>query len=467
VKITLIDPTTFVSDASAVSQITTNNDVIEAAIENTLSRDGTAPNQMGADFDMNSHRILNLPRATSPLEPVRLQEVGDAPQFAANASESAATALANRILSDVDVVLTHADVVLTHADAATTAGLQAAAAASAVSAAANATVVTGLKYLFTSSTSMADPGSGAVRLNNAALGSVTAIAINANSADTGAPNVSAFITTWDASTNSVRATLLIRKIGAPDIFRIYSVNGATTNNTTWLQLAVSHVSGNGSFSSSDPLTIQFYRTGDKGADGTMSGPGSSVDGEIALYNGSGGTTLKRSGTSGLLKATSGVLSAATSNTDFCAATTGSSVLKGSSGGTTPATPGTDFVKPDTASAFTKQQSFTLSALTDAATINWDVSSAQKTKVTLGGNRTMAAVTNAVEGASYFIWVIQDGTGSRTITWTTSGAGSFDFGVDGVPTLTTTASKADLLCFEAISIGGTLKLRHAGIKKGFA
>lgn len=86
---------------------------------------------------------------------------------------------------------------------------------------------------------------------------------------------------------------------------------------------------------------------------------------------------------------------------------------------------------------------------------------------LGGNRTMLATVGAVEGASYYLWVIQDGTGTRTITWTTSGAGSFDFGTDGAPTLTTTASRADLLCFEAISIAGTLKLRFAGIKKGFA
>lgn len=41
------------------SKHNTNYDAIEAAIENTLSRDGTAPNQMEADFDMNGHDILN------------------------------------------------------------------------------------------------------------------------------------------------------------------------------------------------------------------------------------------------------------------------------------------------------------------------------------------------------------------------------------------------------------------------
>lgn len=36
-----------------------NFDLIEAALENTVSRDGTTPNQMTADLDMNGNRILN------------------------------------------------------------------------------------------------------------------------------------------------------------------------------------------------------------------------------------------------------------------------------------------------------------------------------------------------------------------------------------------------------------------------
>ncbi len=119
-----------------------------------------------------------------------------------------------------------------------------------------------------------------------------------------------------------------------------------------------------------------------------------------------------------------------------------------------------------AQSWTKQQTSALATITDQATLAWDVSGAQKAKVTLGGNRTMGAVTNAVEGTTYYLWVIQDATGSRTITWTTTGAGSFDFGAVGAPTLTTTASKADLLVFEAISIAGTLKLRYVGSAKAF-
>lgn len=49
------------NQTSAVNTINNNSDLIETAIENTLSRDGTSPNSMGAALDMNSHRIVNLP----------------------------------------------------------------------------------------------------------------------------------------------------------------------------------------------------------------------------------------------------------------------------------------------------------------------------------------------------------------------------------------------------------------------
>jgi len=48
----------------------------------------------------------------------------------------------------------------------------------------------------------------------------------------------------------------------------------------------------------------------------VEGQASSVDSEIALFSGTGGKTIKRSTATGLLKATSGVLSVATANTDY-------------------------------------------------------------------------------------------------------------------------------------------------------
>ncbi len=88
-------------------------------------------------------------------------------------------------------------------------------------------------------------------------------------------------------------------------------------------------------------------------------------------------------------------------------------------------------------------------LTDGATVSWDMSLGYNAKVTLGGNRTLATPTNAITGRVYQLQVVQDATGSRTLTFPASTI--FDFGGAGTPTLSTTASKMDLLiltCLDA-------------------
>lgn len=52
-----------------------NFDKITEAVDNTLSRDGSAPNYMLADFDMNGKRIINLPSPQSGSDPARWQDV--------------------------------------------------------------------------------------------------------------------------------------------------------------------------------------------------------------------------------------------------------------------------------------------------------------------------------------------------------------------------------------------------------
>ena len=83
-----------------------------------------------------------------------------------------------------------------------------------------------------------------------------------------------------------------------------------------------------------------------------------------------------------------------------------------------------------------------STLTDQATVTWDASTQDVCKLTLGGNRTMAAPTNNTTGQFISILVIQDGTGSRTLTWNAV----FEFASDTAPTLTTTASLGDIFVF---------------------
>ena len=83
-------------------------------------------------------------------------------------------------------------------------------------------------------------------------------------------------------------------------------------------------------------------------------------------------------------------------------------------------------------------------LTDQSTIAWDVIASPVAKVTLAGNRTLAAPSGTTPAAGQFVslLVIQDGTGSRTITWNAV----YEFASDTAPTLTTTANLGDIFIF---------------------
>ena len=93
---------------------------------------------------------------------------------------------------------------------------------------------------------------------------------------------------------------------------------------------------------------------------------------------------------------------------------------------------------DTAQTFTAAQRGTIGTLTDGATITPDFATANNFTVTLAGNRTIANPTNLTAGQSGSIFIVQDGTGSRTAAW-----GSYwDFAAGTAPTLTTTAAGVD-------------------------
>ena len=76
-KLVTNDLVSLANQTTAIANINGNMTLIETAMENTLSRDGTSPNEMEANLDMNSHRITNLPAPIGLTEPVRLQDVAD------------------------------------------------------------------------------------------------------------------------------------------------------------------------------------------------------------------------------------------------------------------------------------------------------------------------------------------------------------------------------------------------------
>ena len=81
-------------------------------------------------------------------------------------------------------------------------------------------------------------------------------------------------------------------------------------------------------------------------------------------------------------------------------------------------------------------------LTDGSSIDWNAATQDVCKVTLGGNRTLNAPTNPTTGQFISLLVIQDGTGSRTLSFNAI----YEFKEDTAPTLTTTAAKGDVFVF---------------------
>lgn len=99
---------------------------------------------------------------------------------------------------------------------------------------------------------------------------------------------------------------------------------------------------------------------------------------------------------------------------------------------------TGTVYPQSAVTFAKQYVSAKYALTDGATIALDWTNGNVQTVTLGGNRTFT-FASPIAGGRYVIVLLQDGTGSRTITWPT-----IKWAGGTAPVLTTTANKKDVI-----------------------
>lgn len=98
-------------------------------------------------------------------------------------------------------------------------------------------------------------------------------------------------------------------------------------------------------------------------------------------------------------------------------------------------------------------------LADGANIDWDLNLGGNAKVTLGGNRTLNNPTNLVAGAHDTLRVIQDATGTRTLTY----GALYLWPGDVAPTLTATANATDILVFlcdgtSMLCIGATFDVK---------
>ena len=194
---------------------------------------------------------------------------------------------------------------------------------------------------------------------------------------------------------------------------------------------------------------------------TDNGSGTVTSASVVSANGFAGTVATSTTTpaitlttsiTGVIKGNGTALSAATAGTDYLAPPSGTALLKANSGGALAnAVAGTDYVTP------TGTETLTNKTLTNPTVTNYTetpFSANSSTAITLAltngtvqiitltGNATITMPT-ATSGKSFIMFLKQDATGSRTVTWST-----VKWAGGTAPTITSTASRQDILSFFA-------------------
>ena len=183
-----------------------------------------------------------------------------------------------------------------------------------------------------------------------------------------------------------------------------------------------------------------------------------------------GTTTLATSLGGILKATAGVISAATAGIDYVAISgalgtpssgtvtnltgTASININGTVGATTPTTGSFTSISSSTSTTI-KDLRETIATVTYASTITPNVANGTVQTVTLTGNVTFSAFASPVTGQSLTLIIVQDATGSRTLTSTMKFSGASK-------TLSTAANSIDIM---TVFYDGTNY--YASLAKGFA
>jgi len=164
-----------------------------------------------------------------------------------------------------------------YVDQTTASAASAASASASATAAQSAASAVAIPFLMDTSTTMGDPAGTNFRLNNATVSSVSLIAFGDTSKD--GVDVSDYLMTWDDSTSTINGHLILVQEGTPANWAVFTV-GAMSDNSDWVQCAVTHVDSGGSlFTNDSTVRCQFIRAGDKGTTGDTGPVGATGSGE--------------------------------------------------------------------------------------------------------------------------------------------------------------------------------------------
>ncbi len=223
----------------------------------------------GTDFVSGSvSSLVSASLDTAVAEAEASADAAAASASAAASSASAASTSASNALTSASNASTSASNASTSAtNASNSASAASTSATNAATSATTAVAAAGFTHTYSTTTTMADPGSGVVRFNSLTLASITAAAIDDLSA--AGQDISARVTSWADSTNTTdKGRLLFRK--GSTFWIEFKVTGLT-DNSGWTELALDYVGHEGTLSNADDLVSSFSPTGDEGAAGSGSG----------------------------------------------------------------------------------------------------------------------------------------------------------------------------------------------------
>lgn len=121
----------------------------------------------------------------------------------------------------------------------------------------------GIAYLWNTSTSNADPGTGKLAINHATPASATALYISETDADGGA--MAAILATWDDGSSTIRGRLRAVDPATGDFLEL-DITGTLTDNGGWDTFAITPAGGV-NFANATPVRLFFTAKGDKGDTG--------------------------------------------------------------------------------------------------------------------------------------------------------------------------------------------------------